>query len=154
MRSSILVVCAPFLLVGCGLAVVRGPEATVLSQAREIHTMAGHECVADGNVVRCDEHKAFPLLISAGEDHIGLATFADAKPTFNHTCEEMAGAMKSHPAPEGFKTDCEPTKDGSDRLLIVGFLPIPEGGMTDGDFEGAVTAFTKDAQGYIAALKQ
>ena len=142
------------LLTGCGLAVVRGPESTVLAQAKEIHVVAGHACKTEGNVVRCDadDPKRNPLLISSGPSSLGFATYADTQPTFGRSCAELAPAMKALPQPAGTKIDCADTKDGSDRLLIVGFLPIPEGGMSDADFESGVTAFMQDANAYLAAL--
>ena len=150
-----LVCLVPLLLTGCGLAVVRGPEDRVLDQAREIHAVAGHRCKRDGSVVRCDpdDPQRSPLLISAGPNLVGLATYADAKPAFGRSCAELAPAMRAAPPPDGCKVDCAATKDGSDRLLIVGFVPIPEGGMSDADSERGVDAFMKDATAYMAKLK-
>jgi len=33
------------------------------------------------------------------------------------------------------------------------FLPIPEGGMSDSEFESGVTTFMQDANGYITQVK-
>jgi len=147
---------ATLFLTGCGLAIVRGPEANVLAQAQEIHVVAGHRCATDGNVVHCDEGdpKRNPLLISGGPNAVGFATYADAQPTFSRTCGELALAIHGVPQPAGYKADCMVTKEGVDRLLIVSLFPIPEGGMSDADFEGAVSTFMADANGYIAKLRE
>jgi hypothetical protein len=144
------------LVSGCGLAIVRGPANQVMSQASEIHTAAGHHCTSDGSAIHCDEGdpKRNPLLLTAsGETMMGIATYADTKSTFGHTCAEMAPAVAASRKPDLFAVDCAITKDGIDRLLLLAPLPIPEGGMADSSFEAGIDAFMKDANAYIENLK-
>ncbi|CAN5499280.1 hypothetical protein BH09MYX1_BH09MYX1_54750 [soil metagenome] len=156
MKQKLALVASSAILVSaCGLAIVRGPEDQVLAQAQEIHATAGHRCVKQTETVLCDEgdSKRNPLLISAGPNTVGLATYTDAKATFEKTCAELAPSIASGPKPGGYQIDCAPTKDGVDRLLIIALFPIPEGGMTDADFEAGVAAFMKDADSYVVYLK-
>lgn len=155
MRLRRLVLAFPLLLAACGLAIVRGPESQVLAQAKEIHVGAGHTCTNDGAVLHCDEKdpRRNPLLVSVDGDLMAFATYADTHATFGHGCAELAPLIAASRKPQLFKIDCAVTTDGIDRLLMLAPFPIPEGGVADSSFEGAIDAFLRGANGYVANLK-
>jgi hypothetical protein len=158
MRLSLVI--GSVFFVACGGApqgVVRGPAATVVSQAAANYQAAGHQCKINNALAVCDMGVPNRDLVVIGYNEtsgqLGFASFAPTQ-LFGKDCATLAPAIVATPHPPWMGVKCEFADDEKKvpAVVITGTTGMPDNGLSRAEFNQVVVQFLLEAKAYVVRL--